>query len=378
MLKILGDWDLLPIYAKIAETLKEEIKNGDLKPGDQLPTEEELCSFYDVSRGTIRKALSLLESEGIISRRQGVGSFVSSVPEKISSKSIGLIIPYMKYMGSDLLLGIERAIRSRGYHLFFFCSDGNVDLEIEKINQLINSDIKGIILYTLQGEYKDIGVRNLIDSRKPFVLIDRYLPHIKTSWVVSDNYNGGYEMTEYLIKRGHSRICFAIYSEEYYEVTSVRDRRLGYLKAMEEYELSPIVIQSYPPMPPRDEKELKEGFSAFIEEIIRSIREKETTAIFGINDMTAVRVMRALLDMGYRIPQDISIVGFDCMKILKDVGIRLTSVYQDFFQMGFEAGRLILEKINNPNLEDKRISIPIEIRRGDTVKAFIGEEVIEV
>ncbi|MGC9064645.1 MAG: GntR family transcriptional regulator, partial [bacterium] len=191
MLKVLGDWDLLPIYAKIAETLREEIKNGTLKPGDQLPTEEELCNFYNVSRGTIRKALSLLESEGIISRRQGVGSFVGSAPEKISAKSIALIIPYMKYMGSDLLLGIERAIKVGGYHLFFFCSNGNVDIEVEKVNQLINSDIKGIILYTLEGEYKDVGIRNLIDSKKPFVLIDRYLPHINTSWVVSDNYNGG-------------------------------------------------------------------------------------------------------------------------------------------------------------------------------------------
>ncbi|MGC9064445.1 MAG: substrate-binding domain-containing protein, partial [bacterium] len=172
--------------------------------------------------------------------------------------------------------------------------------------------------------------------------------------------------------------CFAIYSEEYYEVTSVRDRRLGYLKAMEDYELSPSVIQSYPQMPPQDEKELREGFNIFIDEIERSIRNEGTTAFFGINDMTAVRIMRSLSERGYKIPQEVSIVGFDCMRILRDIGIRLTSVYQDFFQMGFEAGKFILEKINNPNLEDKQISIPIEIRRGDTVKAFIEEEVIGV
>jgi DNA-binding LacI/PurR family transcriptional regulator len=375
MLKVLGDWDLLPIYAKIAETLREEIKNGTLKPGDQLPTEEELCNFYNVSRGTIRKALHTLESEGIISRRQGIGSFVNNVSEKISSKSIGLIIPYMKYMGSDLLLGIERAIKSQGYHLFFFSSDGNVDLEIKMINKLINSDINGIILYSLEGEYKDGGVKTLLASKKPFVLIDRYLSHINTSWVVSDNYTGGYKMTEYLIKRGHSRIGFIIYSEEYYEVTSVRDRKLGYLNAMEKYELSPIIIESYPPMPPQNEKELKEGFNALIEKITESIKEEKITAFFGINDMTAVRIMKVLSDIGYKIPQDISIVGFDHMKILKDIGIHLTSVYQDFFNMGFEAGKLILEKINNPNLEDKQISIPVEIREGNTVKTLIEEVV---
>lgn len=373
MLKELGDWDFLPIYAKIAETLRNEIKNGNFKPGDQLPTEEELCRLYNVSRGTIQKALNLLVSEGIISRRRGIGSFVRENSSKISGKSIGLILPYMKYMGSDLLLGIENAIRKYGYHLLFFSSDANVELEIEIIDRLINSDISGIILYTLQGEYEDRGIKALLNSQKPFVLIDRYLPHLDTSWVVSDNYTGGYTMTEYLIRKGHSKIGFLIYSEEYYEVTSVRDRRLGYLNAMERYELSPIVIESYPPMPPKDELELKKSFNELVDRVLEEVKKENLTALFGINDMTSVRVMKVLLDLGYRVPEDISIVGFDYLKILRDIGIHLTSVYQDFFRMGFEAGRLVLEKIKNPKLADKRISIPIEIREGNTVKSLRKE-----
>ncbi|HON73295.1 MAG TPA: GntR family transcriptional regulator, partial [bacterium] len=149
MLKALGDWDLLPVYAKIAEALKEEIRNGHFRPGDKLPTEEELCKIYSVSRGTVRRAFQILESEGTISKRQGIGSFVKNGSEKISAKSIGLILPYISYMAADLLLGIEKAIRSFGYHLVFFNSEGNVDLETGIINRLINSDISGIILYTL-------------------------------------------------------------------------------------------------------------------------------------------------------------------------------------------------------------------------------------
>ncbi len=375
MLKELGDWDLLPIYAKIAEMIREEIRNGNFKPGAQLPTEEELCRLYNVSRGTIQKALGLLVSEGIISRRRGIGSFVNNHREKISARSIGVILPYMKYMGSDLLLGIEKAIRSYGYRLLFFSSDGDVKLEIEIIDRLIHSDISGIILYSLEGEYEDRGIKALLASKKPFVLIDRYLPHLNTSWVVSDNYTGGYRMTEYLIKKGHSRIGFVIYSEEYYEVTSVRDRKLGYLNAMERYELSPIIIESYPPMPPKNELELKETFNSLMEEIIENVKKEDLTAIFGINDVTSVRIMRALSDIGYKIPEDVSVAGFDCMKLLRDIGINLTSVYQDFFNMGFEAGKLILEKIQNPNLADKRISIPIEIKEGNTVRSFRKEVV---
>ncbi|MCX7795153.1 MAG: GntR family transcriptional regulator [bacterium] len=377
MLRELDDWDFLPIYAKIAEMLRNEIKSGKFKPGAKLPTEEELCRLYNVSRGTIQKALNLLVSEGIISRRRGMGSFVRENSIKISNKSIGLILPYMKYMGSDLLLGIENAVRKQGYHLLFFSSDADVELEIYIINRLVSSDIDGIILYTLQGDYEDRGVKTLLNSRKPFVLIDRYLPHLDTSWVVSDNYNGGYEMTEYLIRQGHRKIGFVIYSEEYYEVTSVKDRKLGYLNAMERYELSPIVIESYPPMPPKNKVEIKESFSDLIDKILEKIKEENLTALFGINDMTSLRIMRALTDLGYKIPDDISIVGFDSLKIFKDIGIHLTSVYQDFFKMGFEAGRLILEKINNPNLADKRISIPIEIKEGETVKPLRKEVVSE-
>ncbi len=374
MLKALGDWDLLPVYAKIAEALKEEIRNGHFRPGDKLPTEEELCKIYSVSRGTVRRAFQILESEGTISKRQGIGSFVKNGSEKISAKSIGLILPYMKYMGADLLLGIEKAIRSFGYHLVFFNSEGNVDLETGIINKLINSDISGIILYTLEGEYNDEGIRRLIASEKPFVLIDRYLPHISTSWIVSDNYNGGYKMTEYLIGKGHRKIGFAIYSEEYYEVTSIRDRKLGYLNAMERYELSPVIIDSYPPMPPQNEEMLRESFNELMEKIVKNIREENLTAIFGINDMTAVRIMRSLLDRGYSVPDDVSVVGFDNIRILRDVGIHLTSVFQDFFNMGFEAGKLIIEKIeDNSNQEDKQISIPVEIREGSTVKSSVKE-----
>lgn len=376
MLKALGNWDLLPIYAKIAEVLREEIEAGNFKPGDKLPTEEELCRIYNVSRGTVRKAFHILEGEGIIFRRQGIGSFVKNGSEKISARSIALVLPYMKYIGSEFLLGIEKAIKSQEYNLVFFSSEGNVELEIEIINKLINSDISGIILYTLEGEYNDIGIKNLLASEKPFILIDRYLPHIKTSWVVSDNYAGGYRMTEYLIKKGHSRIGFAIYSEEYYEVTSVKDRKLGYLSAMERYESSPIIIESYPPMPPENEKNLKESFNLFIDDILNSIEEKGLTAVFGINDMTAVRIMKTLADRGYKVPKDLSIAGFDGLRILRDIGIHLTTIYQDFFKMGFEAGKLILEKINNPNSEDKQISIPIEIREGNTVRT-LREEVMQ-
>jgi DNA-binding LacI/PurR family transcriptional regulator len=90
--------------------------------------------------------------------------------------------------------------------------------------------------------------------------------------------------------------------------------------------------------------------------------------------MTAVRIMRSLLDRGYSVPDDVSVVGFDNIRILRDVGIHLTSVFQDFFNMGFEAGKLIIEKIeDNSNQEDKQISIPVEIREGSTVKSSVKE-----
>jgi len=144
---------------------------------------------------------------------------------------------------------------------------------------------------------------------------------------------------------------------------------------MERYELSPIIIESYPPMPPKNELELKETFNSLMEEIVENIKKEDLTAIFGINDVTSVRIMRALSDVGYKIPEYISIAGFDYMKLLRDIGINLTSVHQDFFNMGFEAGKLILEKIQNPNLADKRISIPIEIKEGNTVRSFRKEVV---
>ena len=68
----------IPLYQQLAETIKEQIASGKLKENDKLMAEKELCESYDVSRITVRKALELLADEGLIIRKQGIGTFIAS------------------------------------------------------------------------------------------------------------------------------------------------------------------------------------------------------------------------------------------------------------------------------------------------------------
>lgn len=72
----------IPLYYQLEMLIKEQIRNGTLAPGDQLPTEEALCETYDVSRAPVRQALAALAQEGLIERRPGIGTFVINVLPK--------------------------------------------------------------------------------------------------------------------------------------------------------------------------------------------------------------------------------------------------------------------------------------------------------
>jgi LacI family transcriptional regulator len=195
---------------------------------------------------------------------------------------------------------------------------------------------------------------NFIESLKereiPFVFIDYPPKDEKIYSVMVDNENGAYEATEYLIKLGHKRIAFLAGPEVAWDSKA---RFKGYLKALKTYG-----IQFSPELVENGNFTKEEGYAA-----TKRLLEKEEkfTAIFSSNDQMAIGAIRALKESGYKIPIDISIVGFDNIEASSIIEPPLTTVSQPIYEMGKKAVDIITALINEEKIEEKRYMLKTKL-----------------
>ncbi|MEZ0537439.1 GntR family transcriptional regulator [Caldicellulosiruptoraceae bacterium PP1] len=339
-----------PLYKKIADDIKQMIIEGKLKPNDKLPTEIELAQQYNVSRITSKQALELLKKEGFIYRKKKQGSYVSpdlflsndnnKIADNSRNKIVSLIIPFSSNTGRniDYIKGASDFLHSKGYYLSIHCTDGLVEKEKEYLNLLPYNGSSGIIYYPVFDIETYDAVYNLYLNQYPIVTIDKYIEGIPISYVVSDNFNGAYEATKYLISLGHKNIAF-ISTTHIGFATSIKNRFFGYRKALFDYNIyynNKFVIQNYDlPRVNIDEKT----------EIIKDLVNQGVTAFITEFDYVAIEIIRLLRAININIPNDVSVIGFDNIEILEHLETPLTTVDQNFYNIGWKAAEFIYKCI---------------------------------
>ena len=228
----------IPLYQNIKEYVENLIKSGQLLPGQELITEDELMQKFNVSKITTRKAMSLLLDEGLIYRIRGKGTFVSdnikspvNSTKKRSSGLIGFICPNVHSEHVSLILcSIEKYVTDLGYNLVVYNSYINQERESLAIQRLKEINVDGIIIYPVDHMYLNNEILKLKVENFPFVVVDKYFPQIETNCVCSDNLAGSYKATKMLIDQGYRDIGF-IPTQTFGCVTS-SDRLKGYELAL--------------------------------------------------------------------------------------------------------------------------------------------------
>jgi GntR family transcriptional regulator of arabinose operon len=230
----------IPIYQQILNEIRARISSGKWAAGVQIPTEAELENELQVSRVTIRQALSAAVEEGLIIRMPGKGTFVSGTPKVLTKteKFIGYVVPHLSSnFNVQILLGVESVLKEKGYHLIFCNSEG----KLSKENQLLqNLEADGMAGYIIQPVYTEEDNRILAQialKGEPIVLIDRGLPGIQTSSVMSDHFEGGRKIVRHLIDRGYRDIVYL--ARQPIQLPSIAERLKGYQIAMREAGLVP-------------------------------------------------------------------------------------------------------------------------------------------
>ena len=349
----------IPLYYQIKDDIFKDIESGRYLQGEKLPAERLLAEKYSVTRMTIRRAILFLVEQGFLEARHGSGTFVSGrkpSPSGSGSRIIGVLVPdIQRGIMIDLLRGIEDAANASGYNTILCNTDNQWEKARVYVDQLLGNGVKGAIYFPLQdienGGQKEDKNRNLIekffDRGVPVVLVDHECKAVSTDLVVSDNFGGGYEMTQHLIKMGHRRIA-VVYD---FEETSILDRISGYQRALRENGMD---------ADPRLVQKIKEtGFTESFSELVRRIvHELKATAIFAMNDLLAADVYYHAGKLEFNIPEEISVVGYDDLPFSERLRTPLTTIHQPLYQMGRESFNLLMERQQQPKGQFKKIVLP--------------------
>ncbi len=265
------------------------------------------------------------------------------------SHVIGLLVPDLGtgYIG-EIIRGVDEALAAAQYDLMLYTTHRRKTKESAYVTSLTQGMTDGLLLVLPRdpGEY----LASLRQRHFPYVLIDHQGVGDVESAVGATNRQGGYKATEYLIGLGHQRIGFITGTMD---LGCSRDRLEGYHAALYDGGLpsDPQLIQEGDFWQPS-------GFAAARNLLALS---EPPTAIFASNDVMAFGVMEAVRDWGLRIPEDMSIVGFDNIPQAEHVSPQLTTIEQPLAEMGREATCRLLALINDPDLPLTRLELPTQL-----------------
>jgi LacI family transcriptional regulator len=250
------------------------------------------------------------------------------------TQTIGIIVPdVVNPFFAPLVRGAEGAARKAGYRVLLCNSEGDLRLEREYIEDLVAHRVEGLLLAPASDRSRS-SILSLLRGGFPLVLVDRELPDADCDLIVSDNAHGARRLIEHLIAIGHKEIAHVTDAED---TSTGRDRLKGYRDALEAAGIpfqSELVI--------RTTVDRIGGYRA-AQEILA--RERLPTAIFSVNNMTAVGAMEALRERGLSVPKDMGLVCFDDIEHLAVLSPFLTVMDQPAETFGSLGAQLLLERM---------------------------------
>ncbi|MCE5344060.1 MAG: LacI family transcriptional regulator [Eubacteriales bacterium] len=272
---------------------------------------------------------------------------------------IGVVIPqtepgkefmFANPFYGELLSTIEYTARRNGYHLLL--SGPDPDQSYSQIAR--NRSVDGIIIV---GSYPNRSITELHQLSVPVVLVDTYIKDPLFHTIGIDDREGGLLATRYLIERGHREIAFVSGSVSEQGVT--QKRFMGYMDALNEAGLA------------LNEKRLYLGTVSF--DFAQSVAEEmqqrgnQETAAFATADILGMGLIKGMRRLGRRIPEDLSIVGFDDLDLACMSDPSLTTVHQDIAEKGRNAVQIILDAMEGHTEKQEHI-LPIRLVERESVR----------
>ncbi|MBN1797514.1 MAG: GntR family transcriptional regulator [Spirochaetales bacterium] len=343
--KRINDQDINPKYQQLINIIMNLIKQGHFKKGDKLPSETELINEYSVSRNTVRLALDKLVSTGLLYKKQGQGTFFAGIKSNNLSRSslIGVILPCVTHsIFPYVVRGIENVAHDRHYSVII--GDTNVDntKELQILERMIARNIDGLVIEPTNSAYATMEseiYKRLKKLTIPYMFVESTIADLEVSSLIIDDELGGFLATEYAIKKGHRRIAHVYKSDN---ICGIR-RDQGYCKALKQYGI-PYDEKLVKPYLEKDEVDIVGN--KFTKELL-ALNTQRPTAIIFFNDEGALQSYTAIKEAGLKIPDDISVIGFDNINVSSTTEVPLTTLEHPKYNLGKWAADILIDEIEN-------------------------------
>ncbi len=275
------------------------------------------------------------------------------------TNTLGMIVPdSANPFFAEVARAIEDTSFAQNYSIILCNSEGDLEKQQAYTNVLIENRVAGI-LFVAAGISTEL-VNDLEQRRVPLVVVDREVPGVEVDTVMTNHAQGGYLATQHLIELGHRRIaCIAGNSE----VSPSAERLTGYRRALEDNNLAydeRLVVKG--------DFQYESGYEATKHLLALEV---PPSAFFACNDLMAVGCISAARELGLRVPQDISVVGFDNVRLASFTNPPLTTVAQPIFEIGALATKMLLERMLDLDAPPrfKRLDTVLHIRRSTAARA---------
>lgn len=354
-----------PKHERLKECLLNEIMAGRLKAGDALPSENYLIETLGVARNTVRHAMASLESDGLIRRVQGKGTFVESdVRRKVQHglDILALVVPETRAgFYPSLLHGFEIAAGDIHHQAVICSTDNNVERQANLILQLMDKNVGGVALVpTSEPQTPAFQIRQIQERGIPVVFCHRRVEDVSAPLLSLPFRESGYLAGKALVERGHRRVAF--FTNAWSRWTPLYEE--GFREAMRAGG-SDVAVES-----------VVVGDSIFVEEerVMAALQQVFTkpnvpTAIFASFDALAEMIYLLLPRVGLRVPEDVSLIGEGGTWREGAITRRLTSVVIDEIATGRKAVSLLdeMRRGDRPLDDDEEFILELDIFEGETL-----------
>lgn len=302
-----------------------------------------------ISEETRQKVLKLVE-------QMGYNTNLLSKPALKHNKNIRFIV-YKKHglvvsdtpFFSELMEGIDQEARNDGYNLIISYVNEAENNKMEVLRIIEENPMDGILLLATEMQREDL--QPFIRLNQPMVLLDSYFPSEKLDTVVIGNSQGAYDAVKHLVLKGHREIGY-LHSAN--RINNFDERESGFLKAVEEHGLK---------LNKRNILMLDSTLDGAYRDMSKLLRAdiKLPTAFFADNDIIAFGAVKALKEKGVKLPDDISVIGFDDMPFCQIAEPPLTTMKVFKNRMGRLAVKRLIDRIEENFEETVKIEVMTDL-----------------
>lgn len=333
-----------PKYLQVADTLRQEIAEGIFRDGQTLMTEEELRLRFDVSRQTVRQAISLLEADGLVDRRRGSGTYVRHGPRRRQGIiHVGVLTTFITdYIFPSIAQGMEAVLNENGAVMSLSAMYSDPKTERNILERMLEEPVDGLILEgsrTAEASPNADVLARFAQRNIPVVFMNGYYPGMENiPHVVMDDYSGGRLAAGTVLDKGYTRPAGFFKTDDLQGM----ERLNGFLDEMQ-FRGIRVPEERLLRFSTEERNDLFDtpGGRALTE----MLKRREADCLVCYNDIFAVQLMTRLQGEGLKIPEELGMIGFDDATIAHLVHPGMTTLSHRKEAFGAEAARKILRMI---------------------------------